>query len=287
MIDQDRGEAPDKRSTALPDVDDSSNIPEPLAPKSDEPCSVALKKFLTRHFLIIDFFFYTTTLATRADKVSYTAAVALYKDSPEHLSKMEAAEKNKDFHFRKLRMFGDYHSETMVMRIVDNFLSYLSETIQSCMTKRPNLLKSSETIRIEDVMRFKSHKALVGYFVEKKINELSYGGIKEISSFVNERTQIKIWDNDIEFKSLTKSIELRNIYTHNRGVINEQFQRKTKGIEFFKLIKKGERYHVEYDEFIAMANEILILDRRFDERTAVKFKSTRGKFQFPQIAPSA
>lgn len=287
MTDQDRGQASANQSHKLPDGDDTDAPARPDAPKTDEPCSDALKKFLTRHFIIIDFFFYVTRLATRVDNVGYTAAIALYKDNPEHKEKMDAAERHKDWNFRKIRMFANYQSETMVIMIVDNFLSYLSETIQLCILKKPQLLRSSEMVKIEDVLRFKSQKTVVEYLVENKINELSYGGLKDIGAFASERTQIKIWDNDNEFKLLTKNIELRNIYTHNRGVINDQFLRKTKGIDFSNnSLKKGERYHVGYDELIPMANEILGIARRFDERTAKKFKLNRGKFAFPKVAPS-
>ena len=98
------------------------------------------------------------------------------------------------------------------------------------------MLRSSETIKIEDVLRFDNYDALIEFLVERRINELSYGGIREVNAFLLGRTGIGLWASDEERSLLSVSVELRNIYTHNRGVVNEMFVRKTKGsVHSFKF----------------------------------------------------
>jgi hypothetical protein len=68
---------------------------------------------------------------------------------------LEAAGKS-DLHIKHLQRLGYLQIENVTIRMVDNFLCFLSDTIQSCMKKRPEMLRSSETVKIEDVLKFSS-----------------------------------------------------------------------------------------------------------------------------------
>ena len=85
------------------------------------------------------------------------------------------------------------------------------------MSKKPELLRSREQIKTEDVLQFTSRRDLVDFLVNRKLNELSYGGLRGIEEFMDQRLNVVLVDNDDERSRLSIAIELRNIYTHQPG----------------------------------------------------------------------
>lgn len=154
-------------------------------------CTEALHRYLERNFVIFDSFFFGINLATSSDEKALIVAKALASGGTEK-DKNRLAEmlKNKDRTIKKLQSFGAFQSENMCIRSVDNFLNYISDTIQSCMRSRPELLRSSESVKLEDVLRFDNYESLIEFLVERKINKLSYGRINGINEFLVKRTGI-------------------------------------------------------------------------------------------------
>ncbi|CAO3441527.1 hypothetical protein [Azospirillum argentinense] len=250
-----------------------NNFPFPILPSQDDRCTERGYFFMRRHFTIFDFFFFNLHLSTTIDKQRATAIRALaYAGDQESLRRVEELERNPKPHFSKLQKFSSFQSENMCIRAVDNFTCFLSETIQSCMMKRPNMLSSGEMIKIEDVVKFKNRKDLLSFLVDRKINELTYGGIKELENFLNERTGFSLTTTNEERAILTISIELRNIYTHNRGIVNDIFIKRIKGIKHDFVFTKGQRFHADFDIITTFANCLLSIGKRLDGMAASKFK---------------
>jgi hypothetical protein len=177
------------------------------------------------------------------------------------------------------RKFWDYISETMCIRMADNFLCFLSESIQNCMLRNPNLLKSNETVRIEDILKFSKRADIVQFLVDRKINEISYLGVVDIANFLESRTGIKLIERDEELDLLTVAVELRNIYTHNRGIVNDRFVRKVG--QATKLIKaeEGKRLHAHFDLVVILSNNLFDIAKRLDARIAKKFRIRRKRYE--------
>jgi hypothetical protein len=112
----------------------------PRQPRRQAQCSEAGYRFQLQHFRIFGFFLFALMLSTHADKARFTAARALATGGDEEdVAKFEKVQQNPQATFRKLQSFGGYQSELMVIRLVDNFMSFLSESLQSCMLKKPEL----------------------------------------------------------------------------------------------------------------------------------------------------
>ncbi len=96
---------------------------------------------------MFDFLFFAIRLASERDEMTFEAARVLAMIDVEYEGKFVEIEKDKKRTFNALRKFSVLMSENLCIRSVDNFLAYLSETIQMCMKSRPEMLRSSETIK--------------------------------------------------------------------------------------------------------------------------------------------
>lgn len=261
--------------------DDNLALPQisPRVPRAKVACSEAGYRFQLQHFHVFDFFMFAVSLTANSDKTQFIAAKALagLGDS-DAIARFERIQQNPKPAFRKLRSFAEYQSEVMMIRLVDNFLAFLSETIQSCMSKKPELLRSREQIKTEDVLRFTNRRELVDFLVNRKLNELSYGGLRGIEEFLEQRLNIALVDNDKERALLSIAIELRNIYTHNRGVVNELFLSRVTTNQHTYEFFQGKRFHADFDEIIGFANNLFDIAIRLDGPALTKFGLRKKRY---------
>ena len=251
-----------------------------LGPVKSDLCTEMSYRFLRRHRTIFDFFFFAIHMAKRMDEQRLVAARALAKGGPaKYQEQLAKIEENKDPIFSKLQEFGGYQSEIICIRLVDNILCFISETIQYCMFKKPDLLKSSELIKVEDVLKFSRKSDIVRFLVDRKINELSYGGIKDISDFLNSRTGISLVETDGERDLLTIAVELRNIYTHNRAKVNDLFLRRVGSANSLINAEAGQRLHADFDLIVDLSNNMFQIAQRLDRQVAKKFRTRRKQYR--------
>lgn len=256
----------------MEDVVNDDRFPVPLSLGGRHLCTEELYQFLRRHHMIFDFFMFSLKLSDSADKARYVALEALAKHgSEDDKEEFERVKQDPDTVFNQLVKFANLQSENMNIRAADNFVCYISETIQRCMLKKPEMLKSSESVRTEVILRFKTRKDLVSYLVDRKLNDLTYGGLREIEKFLDDRIGVTLTTSESERALLLVAIELRNIYTHNRGVVNEIFLSRLAGVDHGHDFKKGKRFHADYDTTVTLANNLASIAERVDREVAQKF----------------
>ena len=88
--------------------------------------------------------------------------------------------------------FSEMYGQVLLTRDIDAFQRYLTKMLSRIYTERPETLKSSEKVEIQDVLRFKNMKDFVSYIVEKRVHELSYKGMQEILEFLEKKHGLKI-----------------------------------------------------------------------------------------------
>jgi hypothetical protein len=261
--------------------DDDPVPPEllPRTPKRQTFCSEAGYHFQLQHFQVFDFFRFALKLSTYVDKAGFTAAEALASGgTKEDVARFERLQQNPQPAFRKLRSFAGYQCDLMIIRLVDNFMSFVSETLQSCMFNKPELLHSREQVKIEDVLRFTNRRDLVDFLVNRKLNELSYGGLRGIEEFLDQRLNIALINNASERLQLSIAIELRNIYTHNRGVVNELFLSRIATREHCYNFVPGKRFHADFDQIVGFANNLFDIAIRLDGQVLEKFSLQKKQY---------
>jgi len=186
---------------------------------------------------------------------------------------------NKNLAFSKVKQYSRLLSRDLIVSMANNFNSYLSEILQSVMTKKHEVLRSSERITIEDALQFNRVQELRAFIVDRKINELSYAGQKQIQEFIAERLGIEMFSTNTERVLLTILNELRNIHTHNRGTVNQLFLNRigTEHPQFPFVLRQ--QYHVDFGQFVLLSRNAIHVAQRLDELLAVKFKLKRSKYK--------
>jgi len=110
-------------------------------------------------------------------------------------------------------------------RMVDNYLTYLSEILVECFTAKPEAMRSSEKVEISEILQYDNFQGIVEHVAEKKVHSLSYQSITDLDSYFVDKFNVHIVEEkDKEF--LIKAIETRNLITHNRGIRNKIYIQK-------------------------------------------------------------
>jgi hypothetical protein len=242
-------------------------------PGDTQTCSDVFYRFISEYDKIINLFLFTVTLAARADEVRKIAATTLQKVG-------EPANPVDDSMFKQVRTFSTLLSRTLVTNMASNFLCYLSEILQEVVKKRHEVLRSSEKLTTEEVLQFKRMNDIITFIADRKINELSYGGLMQINEFIADRLGVEMFKDDKERMLLTIFVELRNIHTHNRGIVNKLFLNRI-GCDHYDnfQFKLGKLYHVDLDEFAALSRNAIAVALRLDEMLAKKFKLKRFHYK--------
>ncbi|WP_372573333.1 hypothetical protein [Ruegeria jejuensis] len=236
--------------------------------------------FLKDYYRVVDHFFFQMNLAMYADKVFETSTKALIKssmdeqDTAELKSKLEEGQRRS---FSKLEEFGGLNSRNITNNIVDAFLWYLSSIIQDCASRRPEIITSSQTVKVAEVLQFRRNRDLVSYLVDKKINQLAYGGMDSIAEYISSTLGCELFDDKDVKSSVRYFIEVRNINSHNRGFASRIFLDRTQKLGF-EVQKEGKRVHLDYDELTELSEAVVETATRLDVQLSKKFKIKRSKF---------
>jgi hypothetical protein len=244
-------------------------------PNKTEEYSEPMFRFIAEYDTIVQAFFFTVMTAVHIDGVKDIAAKALGKSNS---AGEESAEKQLKA-FDRVRGYSPLFSRNLIMGMANNFFSFVSETLQVVLRKRPEVLRSSERLTNEEVLQFTRINELVAYMADKKVNELAYGGLKGVEDYVKERLGLALFDDEVERLRLTVLAELRNIHTHNRGVVNELFlkrigHQKVDDLQF----KLGQRTHVDFEHFAILSRNAIIVAKRLDVNLCKKFRIKRAKY---------
>jgi hypothetical protein len=221
-----------------------------LAPNDRELCTGSLYRFLRRHFLI---------------GTAFTSSVEQLKPK-RGLAASDRAE------------LLQLHYENLCIRSVDNFLSFLSELVQLAMRKRPAMLRSTETITVEEVMNFSTFPNLVSYLIDRTLNRLAYKSIDEVEKFIRERTNVELFADDNERLQLTIAIEMRNVYTHNRGDVSDTTLRRLSRFDHSLLLRRGHRFEASLAELFELVDNLAAIARRLDASLAAKYRIRRVRY---------
>lgn len=114
-------------------------------------------------------------------------------------------------------------SQMILCRSVDNYLTYLSDLLAVVFQTRPETLRSSEKVPLDLVLKDPSMDVLVGMLAERKVNELSYQGMRSIAEYLSDHLGFELFESTEDLEKAVEYIEYRNLIAHNRGTINRVF----------------------------------------------------------------
>jgi hypothetical protein len=113
--------------------------------------------------------------------------------------------------------------ELAFCRIVDNYLLYVSELLALIFKTKPDALKSDEKVSIEMILGHATIEDLIEGLTERRVLSLSLKSVFALNNYLTRRLSFRLAENDVELQTLVEIVENRNLYVHNRGVVNRHY----------------------------------------------------------------
>jgi hypothetical protein len=158
--------------------------------------------------------------------------------------------------------------EMVLVRVVDSFLTYLSELLALIFEARPEMLRSSEQERLDFILQFADIDELRKALAERRVERLSYLGLRDLAKYLEDHMGFTLFRNAQDLDEAALLVELRNLLVHNRGVVSNAAVRRfpTLGPELGRRFRMGWSELRERRQFLEHA----VLD--IDVRATLKFK---------------
>ncbi len=224
--------------------------------------------FQHEHERLFAFVVYITQLATSMDEKAKVAARALYEE--EEPEKYRETLENIEKHgaTRALRkLHRTLLLEMMVRRVADNFLTYVTELLVVVFRARPETLRSSETVRLDAILKHATMEELVHGLAERKVSQLSYQGMRDLSAYLADRLGFELFTKPENLERAVRIIESRNLIVHNRGLVNDLFLSRVPSAS----AKIGEPLDLDTDQIFDDLEFIALSVYEVDDRAVQKF----------------
>ena len=150
----------------------------------------------------------------------------------------------------------------------DSFEIYLSDLLYEIYLANPQTLKSDKTVTLKEVLGCADMQEFVNFYAKKLMSKLQRGSIKGFISENKEMSDLQAM-NDAEQGELEKILQVRHLYSHRNGIVDEKFLKHYPG-QF--AINDEHRFNVE-----ELLNKLLYLG-------AVADKIDRAAIQKHQLA---
>jgi len=247
--------------------------------------TAACLKYCQEQKSIWGFLGFVSHMALSIDKHSKIAAKALLDTISAHKTEEEAVLERVKYqqtldtpHPAVLHLIDNEQLflQTMLSRAVDNFLAYISEILYLIFKNKPDMLKSHESVKVETILEFKAIDDLLNSIAEKKVHELSYQGIRDLSKYLQDKFSLTLFEVEADLKKAATVIEFRNLITHNRAIVNNIFLKKTglSSVDF----ELGSKLSFEQDIFAENLNFLHSSVKEIDARVARKFQLPVNEF---------
>ncbi len=214
---------------------------------------------------LAEFFYYIICTTQQVDEMRICAVKALAKIHEQEPAKEELKHAATD----KLKKYFGLILELWLCRLVECYENYLSSILKDVFLCCPQILKSSEVVKLDEVLKYKTMDDFVTELTEKKVNELSYSSFDDLFDFFDKRLGVKIIDESN--KSIVReAIEIRNISVHNDCVINRRYINKLQLNE--NLLGNRKDIEPEYLNNVidVLYNNVMELDDKLIKKFEIK-----------------
>lgn len=149
--------------------------------------------------------------------------------APASASTAEKQSKASDRVTHKLMSFEPLICEMMLARSVDDFLTYVSDLLALVFATRPQAMSTSEaerSERLDFILQFQSMGDLISAIAEKRVQDLSYQGVRQLTDYLSRRLDFALFSDQESLSQVEVLVEMRNLITHNHGIVNRLVKRK-------------------------------------------------------------
>jgi len=176
--------------------------------------------------------------------------------------------KNDPEKFLNINFYNNHFSRMMYVRIIDNLNTYFKDILAEIVIKKPQILKSKETEKLDFILEHETMEDLLKSISEKKIEELFYKGLKDIKNFFYERLGVEIFEDVEQEKAINLLIKQRNLIVHNRGKITKDFTKEFPIEDFVE----GKQLDLKYNYVAKLNLALYSIIAKLDIKLSEKFK---------------
>lgn len=169
--------------------------------------------------------------------------------------------------------------ELVGCRIIDSFTSYLTDLTVLLFQTKPRLLlsmsddKNSLQITLKSLIEASeqgnSINDLIMQAAFRKANQLAYLSISELSNLWESKHDFALFPSAENKNLIIRSYEERNLFVHNRGVVNSIFLSKLQN--FPSLPHIGERITLDRDQLLRLLVQTREIVNDIDSRAISKW----------------
>lgn len=98
----------------------------------------------------------------------------------------------------------------------------MAELLALVFRSRPETLKSSETVRLEFVLRHSKMDDLIESLAERRVERLAYQGMRDLAEDLRKSLGFDLFADDTSLTRAIGIVESRNLIVHNRAIVNKR-----------------------------------------------------------------
>jgi len=164
--------------------------------------------------------------------------------------------------------------EMLFCRAVNSFLTYLADLMTLIYEKYPQKLPSDKKTTYRFCIEHHIAGDLVSALAEETVMELTHKRLDELAEYFSEKLDLVLFTKDEYAVNAALCVDIRNIITHNRSVINRFFIKRNPRY----ADELGKRVMVAKNERRDMLGTLGYCARQIDIRAI-------QQFGFPTVSP--
>lgn len=219
---------------------------------------------------------FMSRMANSIDQNRFGAMTALYKADlildEENSSK--APPEYEPIVQSELNTYENYLARMIFVYAVDQANTYISEILKCVFQLNLSMLKNKSSITWEEVISSDSIEHLKLDIVESYVRDLSYKSSLELFKFLNEKHGINPFSENSKINFFYECNLIRNILTHNDGVVSKEFIAKYKSAQKYAL---NDTIILSLEESLDYSIKLLGMMNLFDKYLCDKFKIPKQK----------
>jgi|SRR5665213_137871 len=223
-----------------------------------QPATAALARYLNDLHSMLGFQAYLWRMIVKVDHGDLTKL-----PKPGDAPPPESAIAEMDIHSAVL-------DEMVFCRAVNSFLTYLADLMTLIYEKYPKKLPSNKQTSYRFCIEHHMAGDLISALAEETVIELTHQNLDALAKYFKKNLDLLLFTKDPQAANAALCVDIRNIITHNRGIINRFFiQRNPRFTDDL-----GNRVVVSKEDSREMLGTLGYCARQLDIRASKKFELT-------------
>lgn len=259
----------EKSPTSVVAEDNSIFFREGAFSRAKVPVQILPERTIKQHFQCVDKVFEIInqnckkiTESKRAFFKHYKNLLLIIEQSAEILAPDDPKSPSQLHHGRTLLRL-------IFSSVVDVFEAYLVDLLMQIHLAKPETLKSDSTVTVKEVLNCKTMETFISFAANKRVKSLTRGSEDSFIDAFNF-TNFKLKE---EIDKVRNFYQIRHIYTHKNGIIDEQFLYKTSvnKQKFNNPYKVGDEHKISLETFCEIITLFVDIVNRLDSESIKKY----------------